>query len=425
MVKLARLINGSDSDTSTLRALDLPPSPVISSSDASSVACSPSPCLRVDVPHAASHSSASSASSSSSSSSPSADALRSSASAVDANEDDSSSSSDEDEDAASASSAAPYNAADDDVAVAPSIPLRIPLELVHATKPNALLNFTTFERFLDYCLDAVCPDIEGSRMVRRGNNLLNDVEMRQRQLSAQYGRVYPTLVRKMLNETKLGPGSLLVDLGSGVGTICLQASAMTGCKSLGIELMEGRHKVAQTLMTLMELYSEQARFPCGEIELVLGDFTRDEMRARAVQADVLFVNNAHGIFGVRSVQVRRFTLDYVVALVALELKVGAHIICFDPLPELDAYPFKLMFKKTMHRTGRAQCTWTFVSKKSERWFVYERTHAAWTCAMCASVNGALDGHRKPLERCPNCVDDPLAPARHYLLRGRKASQQRQ
>jgi len=417
MVKLARLIDGSDSDFSDCGVVvEAPPSPpVISSSDASSVACSPSPCLRVEVPQAASPSSASSSSSA-------ADALRLRASAANDKDDDSSSSSSSED---SASSAAPYNAADDDVAVAASIPLRIPLKLVHATKPNALLSFTTFERFLNYCLDAVCPDIEGSRMVRRGNNLLNDVEMRQRQLSAQYGRVYPTLVRKMLNETKLGPGSLLVDLGSGVGTICMQASAMTGCKSLGIELMEGRHKVAQTLMMLMEMYSEQARLPCGEIELVLGDFTRDEIRARAVEADVLFVNNAHGIFGVRSVQVRRFTLDYVVSLVALGLKVGARIICFDPLPELDAYPFKLMFSQTMRRTGRAQCTWTFVSKKSERWFVYERTHATWTCAMCASVNGALDGQGKPLERCPNCVDDPLAPARHYLLRGRKAPRQRQ
>jgi len=78
--------------------------------------------------------------------------------------------------------------------------------------------------------------------------------------------------------------------------------------------------VAQSLLKNFKAYSEAPNAAAGRIELVKGDFTTIEMRQRAITADVLFVNNAHGIFGVRSVQKSRNTLDHYVARIALEMK---------------------------------------------------------------------------------------------------------
>ena len=42
---------------------------------------------------------------------------------------------------------------------------------------------------------------------------------------------------KIIDQTNLGPDSLFVDLGSGVGNCVLQAALQAGCKSYGFELL--------------------------------------------------------------------------------------------------------------------------------------------------------------------------------------------
>ena len=62
------------------------------------------------------------------------------------------------------------------------------------------------------------------------------------------------------------------------------------------------------------------------------ELTEDRLgRIAFGQSDVVFVNNAAGTFGVRSIK-KGHTLNWHLAQILSQLKVGARIICFDTVP---------------------------------------------------------------------------------------------
>lgn len=59
-----------------------------------------------------------------------------------------------------------------------------------------------------------------------------------------YGEVTPSFVDTLLRDFAIGKMSSLVDLGSGVGNVVLQAYLATGCRALGCEIDGARHAAA-------------------------------------------------------------------------------------------------------------------------------------------------------------------------------------
>ena len=83
-----------------------------------------------------------------------------------------------------------------------------------------------------------------------------------------------------------------MDLGSGVGNVCLQASLATGCRSYGIELMPAPAKLARSQLEQFRMRCRMWGVEMGEVELEEGNMLEsvrtDELLG---QADVVLVNN--------------------------------------------------------------------------------------------------------------------------------------
>lgn len=81
-------------------------------------------------------------------------------------------------------------------------------------------------------------------------------------------------------------------MGSGVGTVVLQAALQAGCNASGIEKMAHPADIATVQL---EQFAKRCRMwgvEPGEAELLTGDFTDDDrVRDRIVDADVVLCNN--------------------------------------------------------------------------------------------------------------------------------------
>lgn len=81
-------------------------------------------------------------------------------------------------------------------------------------------------------------------------------------------------------------------MGSGVGTVVLQAALQVGCNASGIEKMFHPARIATMQL---EQFGKRCRMwgvEPSEAELLTGDFTDDNrVRERIVDADVVLCNN--------------------------------------------------------------------------------------------------------------------------------------
>ncbi|CAK1360667.1 uncharacterized protein RHO25_003957 [Cercospora beticola] len=113
-----------------------------------------------------------------------------------------------------------------------------------------------------------------------------------------YGELLPPFLQTLFLQTNLNENSTYLDLGSGVGQTCLQASLTTGCLSYGIE-RESRSAGLAALhlgqfherAKLWGLATEQENFK-ERIVLKVGDFLKLEcVKDWLGEADVVLVNN--------------------------------------------------------------------------------------------------------------------------------------
>lgn len=127
-----------------------------------------------------------------------------------------------------------------------------------------------------------------------------------------YGGMYEGFTEELVQRTCIGAGQSFVDIGSGIGQICLQVAATVPCAVAGIELDRDRCLVALNLLRAFNLLLLEAGSKC----IVRIDFKRcsfmgdrdwpglskedaaqaarnsvKEMNALIAGADVLFFNN--------------------------------------------------------------------------------------------------------------------------------------
>jgi [histone H3]-lysine79 N-trimethyltransferase len=107
-----------------------------------------------------------------------------------------------------------------------------------------------------------------------------------------YGELLPPLLSEIFSVTGLGPDSLFMDLGSGVGNAVLQASMLTGCRSYGIEIGKMPAELARAQLEQMKKRCRMWSFSMGEVELEEGDMLKSERVPEMMKkADVVLINN--------------------------------------------------------------------------------------------------------------------------------------
>jgi [histone H3]-lysine79 N-trimethyltransferase len=107
-----------------------------------------------------------------------------------------------------------------------------------------------------------------------------------------YGELLPHLLSEIFNVTGLGPNSLFMDLGSGVGNAVLQASMLTGCTSYGIEIGKMPAQLARAQLEQMKKRCRMWGFSMGDVELEEGDMLKSEQVPEMMKkADVVLINN--------------------------------------------------------------------------------------------------------------------------------------
>lgn len=141
-----------------------------------------------------------------------------------------------------------------------------------------------------------------------------------------YGELRHNFMSKVIEQTDLGPDSIFVDLGSGVGNCVVQAALQAGCKSSGFELLPVPSRCAR--MQLAECKRRWAMWSLkGNTDAITyeGDFTRHpEVARQLAKADVVLVNN----------EVFPSSLNIALTHSFLDLKDGAKIISLKPfVPE--------------------------------------------------------------------------------------------
>ncbi|VEU42839.1 unnamed protein product [Pseudo-nitzschia multistriata] len=178
-------------------------------------------------------------------------------------------------------------------------------------------------------------EIEDTKLIKRANNTIDPTDT-DGQVKAQYGRVLPHAMKKLMKILELGPDDIFLDIGHGVGNTCLHASFCIGCDSRGIEVVSDRHEIAEKFRGGM--YAEHkgavvSRPKVGSVDLRLGrleDPSQKDFLTKGVTR--AYVNNFNGVFAERSSKNndKWFLDDYIAGLFA-SMAPGAIMVTFHPL----------------------------------------------------------------------------------------------
>ncbi|KAG6334088.1 hypothetical protein ID866_5004 [Astraeus odoratus] len=145
--------------------------------------------------------------------------------------------------------------------------------------------------------------------------------------SEVYGELMPSFTTNIMIQTALHAGSLLVDLGSGVGNVLIQAALSTGCSAFGVEVMAGPAALARTQLEQFRTRCRMWGLRPGEVELEEGDMlTSSRVDALLPKADVVLVNN----------KVFQESLNAALRPKFLDLKEGAIVVSLKPFVQPNA-----------------------------------------------------------------------------------------
>ncbi|WRT63690.1 uncharacterized protein IL334_000613 [Kwoniella shivajii] len=175
-----------------------------------------------------------------------------------------------------------------------------------------------------------------------------------------YGELRHNFMSKLIEQTGLGPDSVFVDLGSGVGNCVLQAALQAGSKSYGFELLPVPAHCAR--LQVREVQRRWAMWGLKgnlEVEVHEGDFRYHPLVAKRLrEADIVLVNN----------EVFPPSLNMDLSNMFLDLKEGAKIVSLKPfvpegwrMNESNCDTFAAIVKSTSHTYHQDWVSWKGVS----------------------------------------------------------------
>lgn len=145
-------------------------------------------------------------------------------------------------------------------------------------------------------------DVEHGSLVKGSNNKTSK-ENTTTQDKAMYGRTCHTLAEYLFTEIfRLKYFHVFVDIGHGIGTLCLHASMTRGCESRGIELCDKRYFLSKDvyLHEMKRLHTHRTNRLFREVSLRHGMLEEPEQRSFITEGDKVFCNNFNDVFGCRS-----------------------------------------------------------------------------------------------------------------------------
>lgn len=109
---------------------------------------------------------------------------------------------------------------------------------------------------------------------------VDERRVRKARSSPTYGEIMPTAALRMLESLRLGPRDVFMDLGCGVGKVCMMAALATGVrKVVGVELASRRIEYARRVVAQAEKAGLVAR---RRVELHEGDILRADFSRATV-----------------------------------------------------------------------------------------------------------------------------------------------
>ena len=107
-----------------------------------------------------------------------------------------------------------------------------------------------------------------------------------------YGELLPRFMSEIAQLTRLGPDSVFVDLGSGVGNLLIQVALQTGSEAHGCEQMSVPSELASLQVEEARRRWKMWGLRGGEMKAWRGDFGEDDQVRQVLRrADVILVNN--------------------------------------------------------------------------------------------------------------------------------------
>ena len=189
-------------------------------------------------------------------------------------------------------------------------------------------------RYVEGILGESTDDIENSQAIRGANSKVDPGDT-DGQVKAQYGRLLPMAMKKMMKLLEMDHDDIFLDIGHGIGNTVFHSALCVGCESRGIEVVKSRHAIAEVFHSQIA-NAHQVRHPervIGKIDLRLGQLEDPQHREFLTKGVTrAYVNNFNGVFAERSAKNHQkwFLDDYIAGIFAL-LAPGAIMITFHPL----------------------------------------------------------------------------------------------
>mmetsp|Transcript_54960 Transcript_54960/g.164636 ORF Transcript_54960/g.164636 Transcript_54960/m.164636 type:complete len:1336 (-) Transcript_54960:32-4039(-) len=276
--------------------------------------------------------------------------------------------------------------------------------------------------------------IEKEKLIRQGNNEMYS----SHQKMAMYGRVKEHAFQRVIDLLELTNEDIFIDIGHGCGNAPIQAAFTTGCEARGIEILEGRFTISDILKRSIkeerDTLPDSQKKKVGLLTLRRGNFTDPSHQDFITSCNKLFVNNAEEIFGSRSVEDKKRTLNSHLAGLFALMKPGTTMVTFERILELgrscteenNARKMRGLpesadasfFDCKCHSLGSNAVTWSQTNELNV--WVHRRVRQSHQSAVflctnkkCKARNDAVENAREALlrEKCAYCKQPRLSPPR--------------
>lgn len=160
-------------------------------------------------------------------------------------------------------------------------------EIFNAMQPTFPLSYDQFS----YAMHIVYGLFDGREMVEGYDGIHGITNVKSTKQRTMFGSLNENLVEDIFQRTGLNSFDTFADLGSGIGQICIQASATTCCRSFGYEIDQKRLECSKCLLEHFAAVLKAAGIQQNMQDLVTfkhQDFLDDPNLANA---DVLVFNN--------------------------------------------------------------------------------------------------------------------------------------
>ena len=139
-----------------------------------------------------------------------------------------------------------------------------------------------------------------------------------------YGEIKPRFLSTILKETHLKSNQVFLDLGSGVGSLVLQAAVETGAESWGCEYMNNPAMLAEAQVKEFNARCRLWGIQPGAVHLIHGDFLKERSITDCIKrADVILINN----------KAFQADLDDAIKWLLLDCKEGCQVVTMKPIRE--------------------------------------------------------------------------------------------